>query len=436
MLTSLDLMRVEVHLPALAEISKQLQELRLWGSHLRTDTAPGCRTDCFSSGWDCLEILDLTSAVIYAPLAGVSLPQLQLLSIADFSYHHWDILDGLKCRRAVQVETFAQGFCPLCKEVTFWPLCYEYSFYALGPSSCRGLTSLTSACLVWSGAELRDEDTWPAEPLPFVELPTSVTRLECKDRSSLPFHPGTSVLDLHAMLGLAAGCISAGVPLQSLCLLDCTSCTGWGEYEKAVEPTEDEYATYYGPVCRSLHGLTSLEFEYSSYNYQELCSLRALNEVVSCAPDLRYLCLGVTSKDAWSALDDPVHIQCSGLVRVRVNFDFASGRRRTIHFQLDNAAGLQQIVLGCVGCVQRCMFEDGTSLLVSMEIHRLAAVTAEYADASHPCIDVAAPGDSDGTPAPAQHAQLRRVTVSLTWEHCCPEDTSKMGWTCALRWDE
>jgi hypothetical protein len=275
--------------------------------------------------------------------------------------------------------------------------------------------------------------------MPRIELPTSVTRLECKDCIYLPPFLKESDLDLHAMLGLAASCISAGVPLQSLCLVDCASYTEQvkdddedeDEDGEFMEPTDFEHAHFYRPVCGGLHGLTSLCFEYSP-NHSGRCHLRTVSEVVSYAPDLTHLVVGYMSRSAGA---DPVLMQCKGLAYVRIDVEFCSFHRdsHAISLKLDTSARLQQVVLEYA---KRDKLTSGDTLHVSLKVDRLAAVTPQCADATRPRFDVLAPGNSHGRLPPAQHAQLRQVTLSFSWGYLTrPSDVTKMGWTCALRWD-
>jgi hypothetical protein len=143
------------------------------------------------------------------------------------------------------------------------------------------------------------------------------------------------------MLGLAAGCIASGVPLQQLHLVDCASHTR----EHSMQPTDGEHAAFYRSICSSLHGLKTLSFEGSSCS-----SLRTVNESVLCAPDLKHLT--VDYMESRSARADPVHIQCKGLSYVRIYIIVFDQELKkvgyNIHFQLDNAEGLT-VVSGMSG---------------------------------------------------------------------------------------
>jgi hypothetical protein len=99
-------------------------------------------------------------------------------------------------------------------------------------------------------------------------------------------------LDLLAMLGLAAGCISAGVSLHELGIMNCATYADRSFLEDGrlsqLEPGEADLHDNYELVARSLHGLRELYLTGSPR-----CSLEIIERVALHAPDLRVLGISV-----------------------------------------------------------------------------------------------------------------------------------------------
>ncbi len=418
MLTKLGLEMVDVHLPALGATSRQLTSLELEQCRLRTSAAAS--TTIFESGWDSLIRLSLERSAIDAPLGGVSMPQLQELEIGDFRVERGppDI---------VRITPFLEGL-PSCCFVRFEPQYLRGSNTSL---NCKGLPSLRDVDLVWDTLALSEDGPWPVQPLPHVVLPPSVTCLNCFSRE-MKYWGSANIhteLDLHAMLGMAAGCIAAGAPLQTLTLEYCATYVAVVNGHE-VQPSVEQHALFYSPVCAALHGLKELDLVGEYGEYGTGCSVKAVNSVVSSAPDLRSL--------AFSCLDErtrgstePMQVQCRGLTELEITFkslDRALGALMAL--ELQNAACLQKCSLLVVG-------EPGVSVGDVVRVTFDTPVMAEVAaDADSYCerrgyLYVKVSGSSAGA---WQQAELRRATVSYEWGQCsAAEEDVKMGWKIAVQ---
>ena len=109
---------------------------------------------------------------------------------------------------------------------------------------------------------------------------------------------------------------------------------------RLLEPIDQELATRYRPVCRSLHGLATLDLSQAPR-----CGLQAVAEVVRSAPDLRRLCLcvpPVLSPGLWQSSTIP----CLGLKHLTLSCSLKPmvprlpGQPLDLEYVLENATSL------------------------------------------------------------------------------------------------
>ncbi len=328
MLTKLDLHAVLVSLPALKAVSNQLQALMLRGCQMYARNSSH-----FVTGWDSLVTLQLKHTCTPDWIGAVNMPALQLLDISSFTN---------VCSRPFCLGAFAAG-CPKCEFAAFNPGLCEFTDGGschIGPPSCRAFLSLKTACLAWMPSKLRGgPDVWLAAP-PCLELPPTVTRLECMScQPPAVGFDGTErgYFHLHAMLSMAAGCIKAGVPLQELRLHHCATFKDIDDEGYTIEPSGKDHKMFYMPLSATLHGLRSLDLEHS-----EACKIRTVNEVVAAAPALTSLVLPIVGLPcACDEIIDP--IECSGLRSLKLLYKRPSDRltAKKVSLQLKNVAGLR-----------------------------------------------------------------------------------------------
>ena len=419
MLSKLALETVDLHLPALGAISSQLTSLELEQCRLRTGARQGASTAFFESGWGCLTRLSLERSLIDAPIAGVSMPQLQQLEIGNFVVERG-------APSVVRIDTFLDG-CPRCCFVQFEPL---YSHGSNSSSNCKGLTSLKDVNLAWAARTMFMGGLWPAQPLPHVELPASVTCLKCFSREARYMVCGDihTEPDLHAMLSMAARCIAAGVPLQTLILEGCTTYTELVEGHE-MQPTAEQHALHYRPVCAALHGLKDLDLAGDN---PMACSVETVNTVVSSAPDLTALDFKSTGVRVHGT--EEVQVQCRGLTQLEITFGLDGMLHRAtgsplLSLELQNAACLQKCVLYLEG---EPGVDVGDVVRVVFDTPVMAEVVAGYSSAERHRFRVSAL--VDGASRALQQAPLRRVNVSAEWGVCsAAEEGVVMGWKVAVQ---
>ncbi len=429
MLTELDLEMVDVHLPALSAISSQLNRLDLCKCRLRTSAV--ANTAVFGTGWDSLTWLNLESSSIDAPLAGVSMPQLQQLRIGNFRVDRGppDI---------VRIDPFREG-CPSCWSAQFEPQCSRGRGIH---SNCTGLTSLRDVCLVWDAQGLFEDGPWPAQPLPHIELPLSVTCLKCVSRQELYLKLGVHYvnpvhrqLDLHAMLGMAARCIGAGAPLETLTVERCTTYVAKVD-DNYKEPTGEQHGLFYKPVCAALHGLKELDLVGDDAEWARGCSVETVNTVVSCAPDLRDLTFSLL--DRRHSYEDVVHIQCRGLGKLGVTFDmnlmlhWEDYKGTLLALELHDARCLQEFTLLVRGALAVL---EGDVVHVKFGTPVMAVVAAEArCDKDLHYLHVRVSGLDVRAAEVLQQAPLRQVAVSFEWEVWQKAgENVKFGWKIAVQ---
>lgn len=433
-LTALELEVVGVDVPALCVVSSQLISLQLVLCRLRTGAGPGASTDLFESGWGSLNRLSLESSFIDAPLGSVNMPQLQELEVGNF----------LVVRRPpeiVRIDSFLKG-CPDCRYVLFEA---EYLNASTVSSSCKELTSLKDVHVVWDAMAMLRGVAWPAQPLPCVKLPPSVTSLRCschhtayKPSAVLSYIWDHAELDLHTMLGMAAGCIAAGVPLQTLILEDCATYVGKVGGAKG-QPTAEQIALF-RPVCAALRGLRTLSLLRINEAWLEGCSLEAVNAVVSSAPDLRAIAFKIP--ELWRTHSEVQVVQCRGLTEldITLNLEFMMQKYRQygpvdtlVALELQNAACLQKCSLLITG---ELGVYGGHVVRVSFDTPLGAKVTAvaHDRDKHHVPLHIRVAGQDDRAVVTLQQAELRRATVSFEWGVCsAAEEDVRMGWDIAVQ---
>jgi hypothetical protein len=423
MLTKLELEVVDVHLPALSPVSSQLISLELKQCRLRTGAAAS--TTVFEAGWDSLIRLSLERSAIDAPLGGVSMPQLQDLDIGHVRVERGppDI---------VRIDPFLRG-CPSCSSVQFEA---QYLRGSDIHSSCKQLTSLRDVSLVWDALSLFEDNPWPAQPLPLVELPPSVTCLKCFSRE-IKYLEGADILmelDLPTMLGMAAGCIAAGVPLQTLTIDFCATYVAVVDGHE-VQPTAEEHALFYSPVSAALHGLKNLDLAGESAEYGTGCSVQAMNTIVASAPDLRTLAFKF-SDERMHGNEEVVQVQCRGLtsllIAYRLDLMLSQASSTLVALKLQNAACLQKCTLLVEG-------EPGVSMGNVVRVSFDTPVSAEVAadacgDDQHHGLHIRVSGLSGRATGALQQAPVRQADVSFEWCTCSPAGADvKMDWKIAVQ---
>jgi hypothetical protein len=299
-LTKLTCFSVEVALPPLACVARQLSYLLLHGCLLFSDCPPGKSTDVFSATkWEQLQVLDLTCASIDAPIMAVDMPALHALRISKFSVRG----DGGGALQEI-VNAFGAG-CPHCTSLEYAPPLLTQR----GP--CHMYDALTDLQLTLDPATLCILDLSGHD---LMRVPSALTKLECMSASTSPFKDlgyaehYAQHLQLHAALSVAATCIKAGAPLHTLGLAHCRTCiedTGsdfeHDEYDLQTEPAASHILLR--PLCAMLHGLACLKLVASPH-----CGVRTVNEMVSATPDL---CSLVVSLDG--PYEERRILVCSGL---------------------------------------------------------------------------------------------------------------------------
>ena len=104
-LTCLELVRMEVSLPALQPIAAQLQTLCLKKCLLCNPQQQP--TDFFAAGWDRLELLDMTGASIDRDVGVVRMPLLRELRVGAFTFP--EPLTNKKLPYALILQPFSEG---------------------------------------------------------------------------------------------------------------------------------------------------------------------------------------------------------------------------------------------------------------------------------------------------------------------------------------
>ena len=287
-LSHLTLWHLDVWLPALECIAPQLLQLDLFGCRLQTG---GVATELFAA---CarLKDLDLRMAKIDREVSRVCLPSLTELHLRDFHLQLADAAERYGC-----LELFSRG-CPECETLSLtFTLADDISV-------CKAFGKLESVELDLDPVELRSWD-WPADP-PRIVLPSTVTRLECQSMYACAYNDVEDHLDLYAVLGLAAGCISDGVSLHELTLAHCATYV-WRSLadDSLLEPSVEDLDGFYMPMAKSLHGLRKLCLSSSPH-----CGQEVISQVVMHAPDLAYLEIGVQCPPAGEPLERSIACGC------------------------------------------------------------------------------------------------------------------------------
>jgi hypothetical protein len=269
---------MEVYLASLLCIAPQLRSLDLSYCRLIAERNP---TELFASGWDRLQELDLHDSTITAQIGAVRLPWLKQLNIEELA----DEIPGMETV-SNHVSAFAGG-CPQCTWLRFTHPSGGHTI-----SCCKDFSQLLSVEVVIPPVFYNEWVQWPLAA-PCIELPASVTTLEC---GSDPGYVDGNFSDLYAVLSMVASNIRAGVMIKALCCRTCAAYTGsfedeWGDWHFR-EPTQAQLAALYRPVCRALHGLESLDV-----SFLPRCGERAVAEVLAAAPDLRALAISVSVVD-------------------------------------------------------------------------------------------------------------------------------------------
>ena len=347
-LRTLVLNDVNVYLPSLACVSRQLEVLDLEGSVLRTGCARGYPS-AFLAGWDRLKYLDLTGALMKARPGTVTLPVLEELLLEDCRVSSLVLGEG--AGEQLGACAFAEG-CPGCKVLTV-NVIPDFGEPELDDSiSCQGFPLLQRVRMMVDADALHELilEAWPGHLLG-PQLPTSVTRMNFDFGRNCAMEQ----LDLYAALSLAAGYIRVGVPLAEVVCVGCTTFIerweaadgqdGFVDDDDMVmisnEPDELAYSQSYLPMLRSLRGLTSLDLEKSH------CCEKMLGEIVRCMPDLTRLAFEMydTPEDSQSIKTQPV--LCMGLAELRFTHNKCrrAPRRQAVCFELGSAEDLQRCVV-------------------------------------------------------------------------------------------
>ena len=327
-------MRVE--LPDLEDLQPQLQRLELRVCILQGAAA------IFAHSWAKLEVLKLEGCTIDADLGAIKLPRLTHLTLSGNK-----LAGGLyEC-----TALCGQG-CPQCIYVFVGPCLAPAD--SSPAASYRGFRSLQSVEMSWDPARLRDWGAWPG-PVPELDLPATVGSLTCRNLTyhdlicALSTVTRYKTLDMFSFLAMAGRIISRGGQLSKLCLGGCATAvcklTGGDGREEYLEPSEQELASVYRPVCRSLHGLTVLDLCRS---YQ--CGLQAVAEVVRSAPDLVDLRLCVPFPTLWRKSSST--ITCAGLRHLRLSCDLDArirGKLVDLEYVLEDSRSLDSITVRLKG---------------------------------------------------------------------------------------
>ncbi len=284
----LECIKVEVALPPLACVARQLRSLGLHGCLLYSGCLPNESTNIFAAPkWVHLEELDLTLATIDAPIMAADMPALQALRLSQFS-----------CKDDEDLSNIAKAFgagSPQCSLL-------QYTLTAMmqqGPYPMFKALKVLQLALDPPGGQVD-----------LVNLPTTLTALECMSASAAPFEDleDWQYLHLHAVLDVAGACIRAGAPLQTLRLAHCTTVAMDDDYDS----DESDAAA---DVMQALHGLTCLDLAQSPD-----CDLCTLADLVAKAPDLRSLLICMELFGRLSSVQRR-SVVCSGLTHLEVAFD-------------------------------------------------------------------------------------------------------------------
>jgi hypothetical protein len=336
---------------------------------LGTSCSPAEGTNAFASGWDQLEKLSLSKSRADSHILAVNMPSLQQLKLKGFSIYD----DAGEEALHGSVQAFALG-CPRATYVEFDLLLT----HAPGPYKMfAALERLQLALAPMSAMEVYGQWDTP------LEVPGSLTKLEftsAAEQNMENWDPDPDVsISLHRALSVAAACIRAGAPVQSLILAHCTTLELVHEEDDSdddedgahmVGPDLGEIVRRYRPAAVALHGLVRLDLSESLG-----CGEAAVNEVVSSAPSLKSLVLGI--KEPFIAQRRV--LVCSGLQEVHIKLDVPdTGDALKVTFFLEDTAALCSCMLEVLDEANNLHQGDKLALVLSCD--EMAGITISVID--------------------------------------------------------